>query len=170
MHCSQPRYAQPLAEAPNYLLYRKFPAIVDTKLRGQSWAVAKAVFIKPGLQGVVLAAHLFIQQGLLGFKRCPQTLDLLARLGGSLICIPLVVACLLEFVLDNVDSLRGFLPLQLQGFLLLQKVVQFRPINLSFKQILFFTKPLLTGAQLFNGIFLGTDTGLGQFRLSARIR
>ena len=81
-----------------------------------------------------------------------------------------MVACLLEFVLDNVDSLRGFLSLQLQGFLLLQQVVQFCPINLPFQQILFFSKPLLTGAQLLNGIFLGTNTGLGQFRLSARIR
>src|SRR5690554_7551937 len=79
------------------------------------------------------------------------------------------LARVINVILQRLDTLLGFFPLELQGFLLFQKVFQLCPVQLAFQQFVFVVKFLFAVAQLLDGIFQRTDAGLGKLRLAASI-
>ena len=68
------------------------------------------------------------------------------------------------------NTLRGFFPFQFQGFLFFQKLLELRAIQLSVQQRLLIAQFLLSGFQLFDGVFKRANSGLRQFGLPAGIR
>ena len=121
------------------------------------------------LQRIVLAAHLFVQQGLLGLQGSPQALHPLAMLLYLLFGIAEFLARVINVILQRLNTLLGFFPLELQGFLLFQKVFQLCPVQLAFQQFVFVVKFLFAVAQLLDGVFQRTDAGLGKLRLAASV-